>query len=752
MRKGSAAKRSLRSLSRLILAGGILLFPLFSPEGQADPVDQTLPCPPNLQGLSPSTCRPAIPPPAPSPARTLPKFLRFHHGKVYVAKITKANWRRTFRQHVAASVAKRIYPHPTMGEFAILDTTIRFLGNEEMHMKVTRTSPVLYRIRVSRRTLNRIEARLLEAVKKGHLDYRVGAIAYKGGSSAQQKFIKRSIFLPADHIMDSRSLADELYEISQIPGFKRADAIFSAAIHPRDLHFDAAHGYARGIRFVIHTASPHWSRIIRRSIVLYVANLLFDMKNPFAQEIALHVARHSEKIFWRPMIVAISSRDTYRVRVPVKLLQNIRNALLDRAQNGEPGALAPAGKSEEADAEDSGTILDSRPSARSFGDIPVTPRSQEIAPPVSGPEFENLLLHITPLPLLSGSQIEVDNYGYAPTGALVPTFSGAINNAGTPGGLLTLNASTSFGGLNSGTLSYSAPLNLTSRAGTDLIAMNYVIGRGYSPWGQGPNAAQQAALGIAGDSYGADLWSQQAITEHPDKTLFVKELIFWKAFQDTYSQTTQNLRQIPGATLDINGFLNRSPLAFSVDLSTTVYDLFQGAGSSPGTGFLTTTPGVRDYTDLSGSMKLSLSKRYALLLSTMDQQGAGGLLDPMLQATLGGMANVRALPTAALFGNNLDSGSLSFSRSDPTRLGDLSDSLFFDAGEVWGSGGSFAAMGPGLEEFLNASHFYVKMDVAVPVGPLPLASLGPSVPAMSGGNIAQGGIPLQGWLSVAIKY
>ena len=388
MRKGSAARRSLRGLSRLILAGGILLFPLFSSEGQADPVDQTLPCPPNLQGLSPSSCRPAIPPPAPSPARTLPKFLLFRHGKVYVAKITKANWRRTFRQHVAASVAKRIYPHPTMGEFAILDTTIRFLGNEEMHMKVTRTSPVLYRIRVSRRTLNRIEARLLEAVKKGHLDYRVGAIAYKGGSPAQQKFVKHSISLPADHIMDSRSLADELYEISQIPGFKRADAIFSSAIHPRDLHFDAAHGYASGIRFVIHTASPHWSRIIRRSIVLYVANLLFDMKNPFAQEIALHVARHSEKIFWRPMIVTISSRDTYHVRVPVQLLRNIRNALLDRAQNGEPDAIAPDRGAEEADAGDSGTILDSRPSTRSLGTFRSPPDPRRSLPPSRDPNLK----------------------------------------------------------------------------------------------------------------------------------------------------------------------------------------------------------------------------------------------------------------------------------------------------------------------------------------------------------------------------
>ena len=639
-----------------------------------------------------------------------------------------------------------------MGEFAILDTTIRFLGNEEMHMKIIRTTPTLYKILVSRRALNRIEKRLLEAVKKGHLDYRVGRIRYKGGSVAQQRFVKTFIPLPPSRLMDSRSLADELYQISQIPGFKRADAIFSAAIHPKDVHFDSAHGYENGIRFVIHTAAPHWTRIIRRSIVLYVANLVFDMKNPFAQEIALRVAQHSAGIFWRPMTITFSPHDTYRVLVPVKLLRNIRNALVDRALVGETGPQNQDGEAKKMAAEDSGAILNAQPSIRSFEDAPVFPRSQEISPPVSGPEFENLLIHISPVPLLSGSQIEVDNYGYAPTGAIVPTFTGVINNAGTAGGLLSLNASSSFGGLNSGTLSDSVPLSLTRRAGMDLFAMNYVIGRGYSPWGQGPNAAQQAALGIEGDSYGADLWNQQAVTEHQDRTLMVKETVFWKAFQDTYSQTSQNLRQIPGATLDINGFLNRSTLAFSIDLSTTLYDLFQGAGSSPTTGFLTTTPGVRDYTDLSGSMKVTLSKRYALLLATMDQQGAGGLLDPMLQATLGGMANVRALPTASLFGNNLDSGSLSFSRTDPTRMGELSNALFFDGGEVWGSGGAFAAMGPGVETFLNASHFYIKLDVAFPIGPLPLAALGTSVPALAGGNIAQGEIPVQGWLSIAVKY
>lgn len=719
----------------------------------ADPMEETLPCPPGQPEISPLRCIPPAPPISGRAHTETPRHdLRYRHDIVFTVKITKKNWRKDFRRRVAAKVAKRAYPHPTMEEFAILDTTIRFLGNEEMHLHVRRLHPTLYKIRVSKERLNWLERRLIRAVKQGHLDYRVAAIRYNGGNRSQQMFLKKAIPLPPDSIMDSSVLAKRLYQISQVTGFKRADAIFSAAVYPRPVHFDAAHGYSRGIRFIIHTKDPHWSHSIRRSIVLYVAKLVFDLKNPFAQEIALLVASHSESLFWKPMTISIASHDTYRVQVPVQLLRNIRNALVARSQ---VGLLAPSGQTAPASSLDefrNGSILSTQALNTSVSDEKVTPRSQEIMEPVSGPEFENLLLHITPTPLFEGSQVEVDNYGYAPTGAVVPTFTGVINNAGTAGGLLSLNASTSFGGLNSATLSYSLPGSLTTRAGIDLNAMNYVIGRGYSPWGQGPNAAQQAALGIAGDSFGGDLWSQQSLIERQDRSLFIKEMGFWKAFQDTYSPTAQNLRQVPGGTLDLNGFINLRNVVLSFDLSDTAYDLIQGAGSSPSTGFATTTDGVRDYADLTGTFRLNLSKVYAFILTTVDQEAMGGLLDPMLQATLGGMGNVRALPTASLFGNNLDSASLSLSRNTPTRLGDLSESLFFDLGEVSGSGGTYNAMGPGVEVSLNASHLYMKLDVAIPVGPLPVATLGPSIPALTGENISQGEIPIQGWLSIAVKY
>ena len=137
----------------------------------------------------------------------------------------------------------------------------------------------------------------------------------------------------------------------------------------------------------------------------------------------------------------------------------------------------------------------------------------------------------------------------------------------------------------------------------------------------------------------------------------------------------------------------------------------------------------------------------------MDQQYiGGGVLDPMLQAVLGGMSNVRALPTAALFGNDLYSGSLSFIRSDTVKGGALLSSLFFDAGQVTGVGFEYGAMGPGIEESWTGQHLFGKADLAVPVGPLPTEAMGSPIAALTGGNIAQGGIPLELWLSVGYRY
>nr|WP_173476923.1 hypothetical protein [Leptospirillum ferrooxidans] len=124
----------------------------------------------------------------------------------------------------------------------------------------------------------------------------------------------------------------------------------------------------------------------------------------------------------------------------------------------------------------------------------------------------------------------------------------------------------------------------------------------------------------------------------------------------------------------------------------------------------------------------------------------------MLQATLGGVSNVMALPTASLFGNDLTVGTFSLTRTDATKAGTFASSAFFDVGEVSGPGFQYSAMGPGVEESFSAQHWFARADLAVPVGALPTQVLGQSLTAMTGGNIGQGGIPIQLWLSAGLRY
>nr|AAX36059.1 ORF423 [Leptospirillum ferrooxidans] len=206
----------------------------------------------------------------------------------------------------------------------------------------------------------------------------------------------------------------------------------------------------------------------------------------------------------------------------------------------------PLGADASSTADDSDTALSAEPPQPTTGEI--------FRPPAQSPDFENLLVHVTPSPTFAGSGLEVDNYGYAPTGALILNATGNVNNAGVAGGLFTVMASTSFGGMNSGTLSYSLPVDLKNRVGVDLFAMNYTLGEGFSPWGHGVNAGQLAALGVSGSNYAGDAWAAQTFVETPDRRLALKETLFLKEFQDTYSQTSQNDRSLLGGTLDLSGF------------------------------------------------------------------------------------------------------------------------------------------------------------------------------------------------------
>ena len=389
--------------------------------------------------------------------------------------------------------------------------------------------------------------------------------------------------------------------------------------------------------------------------------------------------------------------------------------------------------------------------------VPGYTRADGLLVPSSSTPLDQILnVHITPSPTFAGSQLEIDNYGYAATGAVTLNATGSASNVGVVGGLFNVMASTSFSdGMNSGQVGYSLPIGLYTRVGADIQAMNYSLNQGFSPWGHGASSGALAALGVSGDNYSGDLWSTQRLTLKEDRSLTLKELAFVKAFTDTYSSTEQNTRVITGGTLDLSGSRRLGNLFLSGDLSDTEYSLSQGVGSSPINPFYYDTQGLQNYFQGNAQAVYVFNPTYSVTLGTIDQQYiGGGTLDPMLQGTLGGVYTIMALPTASLFGNDMYVGTLTFTRSDLTKKGIFQSSLFFDAGQVTGVGTNYAAMGPGGEESWSLSHYFAKADLAVPVGALPTgaSALGTNITALTGGNIGQGGIPLQLWLSAGIRY
>ena len=390
--------------------------------------------------------------------------------------------------------------------------------------------------------------------------------------------------------------------------------------------------------------------------------------------------------------------------------------------------------------------------------LPGFSRVDALMVPLDTPGWYDLVVKTTPSSTLAGSQIEVDNYGYAAIGQVTANGTLDVNDtlltgdqwtvdaSGTPGGQV-------FFGMALGTLSYSAPLDLSNRLGIDMSALDYRIGGGWSPWGHGATAAQLVALGLSGSNYSFDGWESHAFVRRATANLALKGTLFLKEFQDTYSPTVQNDRSILGGTLDLSGSRSAGAWSVSFDVAGTEYDLTEGSGSSSANPFYTSTPGLQNFWTENGGVRYALSPIYAVYLSTVDQEYVGGgALDPMLQGVLGGMSNVRALPTATLFGNDLYAGSLAFLRTDAEKGGILVSSLFFDAGNVTGIGFSYGAMGPGVEESWTGAHLFARADLAVPVGPLPTAGTGSQIVALTGGNLGNGGIPLQLWLSAGWRY
>ncbi len=681
-------------------------------------------CPsPGSLGIIMLDCPPSTISPPPRGAQEESSSAYFDRSWTLRIRVPQGDWHSAVRSSVADWVGKRLFPHPTTEEKALLNEEIRNLTRTGFPVKAVKESDLIARVRVSPETLNLIADRLKGAVRKGHLSNHLDKVVVTGGGKKENKFAAAQIPVPEDGIVAADLMSRKLYDLSQVPGFSRVDGMMVPAIATRNINFSLPH------ILTIHTGQKDWARDIRRQIVLLLANLLLDMKNPLSQKIVKDLSERLSRIPWPLMTIQKEANDAYHVEVSPRLLNTLKNILLQSAAVGEV--------SQNLYGYDAKGQL-------STGSL--------FAPGQALPEFDDFLVHIVPTSTFSGSQIEVDNYGYAATGAIVLNATGNVNNALVAGGLFSVNAATTLGGMNSGVISYSMPFGLYVRTGVDFSAMDYTLGKGISPWGNGANTASLAALGVSGNNYSGDLWTSQALLQSDKSRLVLKETLFMKGFHDIYSQTVQNDRNLVGGILDLSGSRTLESLSLFFDLSDTEYDLSQTSASSSLNPFYSDTPGFQNYLVLNAQVTYSLTPTYSFSVATVDQKYiGGGTLDPMLQATLGGVSNVMALPTAALFGNDIYAGMLSFTRIDRVDIGAFSSSALFDAGEIMGIGSQYSAMGPGVEEIFSTNHFFAKIDAAFPIGALPVGGLGNSITALSGGNIAQGGIPIQLWFSVGLR-
>lgn len=366
-------------------------------------------------------------------------------------------------------------------------------------------------------------------------------------------------------------------------------------------------------------------------------------------------------------------------------------------------------------------------------------------------DTDNVLLNIQTAPMFSGSQIEVDNYGYAATGAIVTNLSGTMNTVLSAGDQAYAQVSWS-GGMVSMVAGYNRMIDLDTRYGIDLTGMSYTVGAGLSPYGSTASSSALAALGVSGDNYSGMVWISHNFKNTPDEKRYIKASVFDKEFEDTYSPTVQNTRSIPGGSLEFAWMKQIGRIGLNSDTTYTLYDLSQGAGSAATNPFYYDTQGFNEYFVSNDSVSYQFQDNYSLLLSGSFQQYiGGGTLDPMLQATLGGMNNLAALPTASLFGNDLYYGQFTLNKMLSLKDLTLTPNAFFGVGNIVGLGTNYTVMGPGVGFSATYKKLFASLTAAMPIGDLPVSNLGNVIPAITGGNVGQGGLPFQLWFSVGLR-
>lgn len=236
----------------------------------------SLPAPCNATGALENSMGGCATPPAP-PASKTPSALShetadFTAPEKFWIKTGKSGQEKTIRRNIVAWVAKRVVPHPSASESALLNAAILRLSASSFPMVREAAGPDLFAVTVDTKTLNRIAARLRRSVSSGRLAYRVNRTAVTGGTPGENRFVERSLPIPPSGVVDAQEVSNSLYQVSQVPGFVRADALFSPAVGVKRAGTGAGRREGRFDRPVTFTIKSDQTslREIRRLIALYV--------------------------------------------------------------------------------------------------------------------------------------------------------------------------------------------------------------------------------------------------------------------------------------------------------------------------------------------------------------------------------------------------------------------------------------------------------------------------------------------------
>ncbi|MHB8371061.1 MAG: hypothetical protein ACYDBP_15505, partial [Leptospirales bacterium] len=117
---------------------------------------------------------------------------------------TKPSPEEEIRRNVASWVAKKILPHPTTKESALLSSAIRSLVLTRFPVGVEKIGAALYSVTVDTKTLNQIASDLSRALSSGHLSYRVNRTAVAGGSEKENRFVEKNLPISPDGVADAQ--------------------------------------------------------------------------------------------------------------------------------------------------------------------------------------------------------------------------------------------------------------------------------------------------------------------------------------------------------------------------------------------------------------------------------------------------------------------------------------------------------------------------------------------------------------------